>query len=106
MYLAAILFFFIPGRDRGHVATLLTLKAKWFATITKNNGNNDEQCCVNVFPDRLKGTLQAGRVSYGHTVQSVAARSIVHKFLKHSWHGQSLKEYNGFIVSFTTSFDQ
>ena len=28
--------------------------------------------------------LRAGRESYGHTVQSVAARSIVHKFLKRS----------------------
>ena len=29
-------------------------------------------------------TIRAGRESYGHTVQSVAARSIVHKFLKGS----------------------
>ena len=47
-----------------------------------SNGNNDEQCCVDVFTDRWKDTLQAGRVSYGHKVQSVAARSIVHKLLK------------------------
>ena len=38
---------------------------------------------------------------YGHTVQSVAARSIVHKFLKRSpaW-------TKGFIVSFMSGFDQ
>ena len=46
---------------------------------------NDAQCCGNVFP---------GRESYGHKVQSVAARSIVHKSV------------NGFLVSFTSSFDQ
>ena len=34
MYLAAILFFFIPG-ERVRVAALLTLKAKWFASLTK-----------------------------------------------------------------------
>ena len=39
---------------------------------------------VNVFPNRWKDTLQAGRVSYGNTVQLVAARSIVHKSLKRS----------------------
>ena len=49
-----------------------------------NNGNNDKQCCVNVSADRWKDSLWAGRESYGHTVQSVAARSIVHKFLKRS----------------------
>ena len=39
---------------------------------------------VNVFPNRWKDTLQAGGVSYGNTVQLVAARSIVHKSLKRS----------------------
>ena len=53
-----------------------------------------------VFPDRLKDILRAGRESYGHTVQSVAARSILHKFLKR-W-----KSTNEFIVSFTSTFDQ
>ena len=33
MYLTAILFFFIPGREVMSAA-LLTLKAKWFATLT------------------------------------------------------------------------
>ena len=51
MYLAAILFFFIAG-ERGHVAALLTLQAKRFATLTYKDGNNDEQCCVNVIPHR------------------------------------------------------
>lgn len=32
IYMAAILFSFFP--KRGHVATLLTLKAKWFTTFT------------------------------------------------------------------------
>ena len=53
-----------------------------------------------VFPDRLKDILRAGRESYGHTVQSVAARSILHKFLKR-W-----KSTNEFIVSFTSTFGQ
>ena len=39
---------------------------------------------VNVLPDRSKDTLRAGRESYGHTAQWVAARSIVHQFLKRS----------------------
>ena len=39
---------------------------------------------VLVFSPTNEDTLQAGRVSYGHTVQSVAARSIVHKFIKSS----------------------
>ena len=30
MYLVAILFFFL-SREKGHVAALLTLKAKWFS---------------------------------------------------------------------------
>ena len=83
IYLVAIFFFFHSG-ERGHVAVLPTLKAKWFATLTLNNGNNDKQCCVNVFPDRWKDTLRVGRESCGHTVQSIAARSIVHKFLSRS----------------------
>ena len=37
---------------------------------------------LNFFRDWWKDTLQAGRESYGHTVQSVAARSIAHKFLQ------------------------
>ena len=36
---------------------------------------------------------QGEYIYYGHTVQSVAARSIVHNFLKRSLHGPSLKEY-------------
>ena len=52
MYLAAILFFFIPGREVMWRLDLLTLKSNWFATLNKNNENNDEQCCVNVFADR------------------------------------------------------
>ena len=45
-------------------------------------------------PTDEKTPYKAGRESYGHTVQSVAARSIVHKSV------------NGFLVSFTSSFDQ
>ena len=37
---------------------------------------------VLMFPPTYENT--PGRESYGHTVQSVATRSIVHKFLKHS----------------------
>ena len=54
---------FLHSGEKGHVAALLTLKAKWFATLTSNNGNYDEQCCV---------------------TSRVAARPIVHKFLKRS----------------------
>ena len=55
-----------------------------------------------VFLDRWKETLGAGGELFGHTVQSVAARSIVHKFLERSpaW------TKHGFIVSFTSGFDQ
>ena len=35
-------------------------------------------------PTDEKPAYEQGRVSYGHTAQSVAARSIVHKFLKRS----------------------
>ena len=35
-------------------------------------------------PTDEKTPYKAGRESYGHTVQSVAARSIVHKFHKRS----------------------
>ena len=81
MYLAAMLFFLYSG-ERDNRALLLTLKAKWFATL--NNGNNGKQCCVNVFLDRWKNTLQARREFYDLTVPSVAAWSIVHKLLKRS----------------------
>ena len=54
---------FLHSGEKGHVAALLTLKAKWFATLTSNNANYDEQYCV---------------------TSRVAARSIVHKFLKRS----------------------
>ena len=58
-------------------------------------------------PTDEKTPYKAGRESYGHTVQSVAARSIVHKFLKRSpGMDQAWKGLNGFIVSFTSSFDQ
>ena len=40
-----------------------------------------------------KTPYEQGEISYGHTVQSVAARSTVHKFLNVPWHGPSLKEY-------------
>ena len=43
-------------------------------------GNNDKQCCVNVFSDQQKNILRAKREN--RTVQSEAERSIVHKFLK------------------------
>ena len=66
---------FLHSGERAHVAALLTLKDESFATLTQHSGHNDEQCCVNVFPDRSKDILRAGRESYGHTVQSVAARS-------------------------------
>ena len=55
-----------------------------------------------VFLDRWKDTLRAGRELYGHTVQSVAARSIAHKFLEPS----PVWTKPGFIVSFTSGFDQ
>ena len=42
------------------------------------------KCCVNAFADRWKDILRAGRELYGHTVRSVAARSILHKFSKRS----------------------
>ena len=57
-----------------------------------------------VFLDRWKDTLRAGRELHvrSYTLQSVAARSIVHKFLERSpaW------TKPGFIVSFTSGFDQ
>ena len=67
-------------------------RAKKLSYVTDNH----------VFLDRWRDTLRAGRELYGHTVQSVAARSIVHKFLERSpaW----IKP--GFIVSFTSGFDQ
>ena len=49
---------------------------------------------------------RAWRVSYAHTLQSVAERSIVHKFLKRSRMDQAWESINGFIVSLTSSFDQ
>ena len=67
-----------------------------------------EQSYVNVFPDRQKDTLLAGRELYGHMVQLVAAQWIVHKFLRR-WipsMDQAWKSINGFIVSLTSSFDQ
>ena len=62
---------------------------------------------LNVFTDWWKDTLRAERKSYGHTVQSVAERWIVHKFLKRSpaWI-KTEKGINGFIVSFPSSFNQ
>ena len=52
--------FFLHSGERDHVAALLTLKAKWFATLTLNNGNNDEQCCVNVSPTDEKTSYDQG----------------------------------------------
>ena len=62
---------------------------------------------LNFFRDWWKDTLQAGRESYGHTIQSVAARSIAHKFLQHfpGMH-QAWKIIIGFIVWFTFGLDQ
>ena len=37
MYLAAILFFFIPGRLRGLVAAILTLKATIFGEMSRSH---------------------------------------------------------------------
>ena len=63
------MFFFIPG-ERVHVAALLTLKAKWFASLTKT---------MEIMMNKVVLIF-----SPSDTVQSVAARSIVHKFLKRS----------------------
>ena len=56
----------------------------------------------------MKDALRAGTESYGYTVQSVAAWSIVHNFLNVPRHGLRLarKSINGFVASFTSSFDQ
>ena len=51
---------------------------------------NKADCAVTYFIG--KETLRAGRESYGHMVQSVAVRSMVHKFLKPSPAWKSLKE--------------
>ena len=37
---------------------LLTVKAKWFTALSESSGNNDEQWCVNVFPDRWRAIFQ------------------------------------------------
>ena len=72
---------FLLSGGRGYVAALLTPKAKWFATLTF-------KCCVtNVFSDQWKDTFftRAAATFWereNRTVQSVAARSIVYKFLK------------------------
>ena len=42
----------------------------------QNNGNNDEQYCVNVFPTDEKTPYEQGEL--------VVARLIVHNFLKRS----------------------
>ena len=73
----------------------------------KKNRNNDEQCCLDAFPTRWKETIREARELYGHTVQSVITRSLVHKFLKRS--PVSIKTERvlmGLIVRFTFSFDQ
>ena len=51
---------FLHSGERGHVAALLNLKSKWFATLTLNNGNHDEQCCVNVSPTDEKTLYEQG----------------------------------------------
>ena len=68
---------------------------------------NDEQCCLDALPDRWKETIREARELYGHTVQSVAARSIVHKFLKRSpvW-TKTERVLMGLIVRFTSSFNR
>ena len=84
MNLAAILFFFIPG-ERVHVAALLTLKAKWFASLTKTMEIMMNKVVLIFSPSDQKTPYEQGEnQSYVRTVQSVAARSIVHKFLKRS----------------------
>ena len=72
-------------------------RAKKLSYVTDNH----------VFLDRWRDTLRAGRELYGHTVQSVAARLIVHfiNFLNVPRHGPGLHE-PGFMVSFTSGFDQ
>ena len=72
--------FFLLSEEREHVAALLTLKVKRFTALTlKQYGKNDKQFCVNVFSDHWKDTLRAERELYSSVLESVSARSIVHK---------------------------
>ena len=61
------------------------------------------------FSGQWKDTLRAAATDWdweNRTVQSVAARSIVHKFLERLCMDQAWKSINGFLVSFTSIYDQ
>ena len=75
IYLAAILFFFFPERSHVAALALLTLKAKWFATLNlKINGNNDEQVVLMFSTTNEKTTYEQllqsekERIWYGSVV--------------------------------------
>ena len=53
---------FLHSGERDHVAALLTLKAKWVATLTKTMEIMMNNAVLIIFPDRLKDTERAGRV--------------------------------------------
>ena len=81
MYLAAMLPVILHSWERGHVAALLTLANAPITGLVSTVGVGGV------------GAVNP-RESYGYRVQSVAERSIVHKFLKRlRRHGPSLKEY-------------
>ena len=64
---------------------------------------------VSMFLRQWKDTLRAAATDWdweNRTVQSVAARSIVHKFLERLCMDQAWKSINGFLVSFTSIYDQ
>ena len=57
-------------------------------------GNNDKQCCVNVFSDQQKNILRAERESYG----SAGSRAINSSQIPQTaLHGPSLKESHCFL---------
>ena len=47
---------FLHSGERDHVAALLTLKAKWVATLTKTMEIMMNNVVLIIFPDRLKDT--------------------------------------------------
>ena len=64
---------------------------------------------VSMFLRQWKDTLRAAATDWdweNRTVQSVAARSIVHKFLQRICMDQAWKSINGFLMSFTSISDQ
>ena len=80
MYLEAIFFFSFWGERSCSSSSNAKSQMVCYPNLKQwTDGNNDKQCCVNVFPDRWKNTLIKGRERIVRSVYKAQKNKIASK---------------------------